>query len=345
MKLDAGRDVAGFFMGARVFLTIFITVLPVFGIVLTGFLAERGRFLPAEMGGCLNQFVYWISLPALLFHELANMQAGAVSADFLMGLGVSATLAFVLAMLALHVWPNGLAWRRSGMGALLATFPNSAFVGLPVVALLYPGNATAMLAGSVATVAYTFLLVAADVGLDMSRGALAEGWGGFAGHTGKKMLCNPLLVGTAAGLVVNACGLVMPAPVNVFTSMLKATASPCALFCMGMLLAGQMDLVRDRSLRGPRKPRSPHVTMHLIRLILHPLLVWVVLDQGFGISGALLGASVMQAAMPTGLASYVVAEKQHEFAAEAPGIIMVSTGLAVLTIPAIASVLRVYGLV
>lgn len=327
------------------FLTIFITVLPVFGIVLTGFMAERGRFLPAETGGCLNQFVYWISLPALLFHELANMQAGAVSGHFLIGLGLSGAVAYGLSMLALHVWPNSLGWRRAGMGALFSTFPNSAFVGLPMVALLYPGDATAMLAGSVATVAYTVLLVSADVGLDMGRGALNEGVGRFARYTAKKMLCNPLLTSTAAGLFVNVCGIPLPDPVFVFTSMLKATASPCALFCMGMLLSGQMDLVRDHSVRGPRNPRLPHVTMLLIRHALHPLLVWVVLGMGFGISGPLLGASVLQAAMPIGLATYVVAEKQREFASEAPVIIMLSTGLAVLTIPAIASALRVFGLV
>lgn len=325
------------------FASIFITVLPVFGIILIGFLSERQRFMPAEMAGCLNQFVYWIALPALLFHELSAMRVSSAWAGYTFGLSLAALLAMLLTMLLLHVWPCRTPWRKAGMGALFAAFPNSAFVGLPIVALLYPGDEAVMLSASLATAVYTLVLVVGDVGLEIGQGRHENGWGAFCRETGVKLMRNPLLVSTAAGLVCGLLELPMPTPVRVLTNMLKATASPCALFCMGMLLAGQMDLVRQRTLNRERTPKLPHVYIHVMRLVGHPLLVWLVLRQT-GSEGLVLGASVLLASMPTGLASYVVAEKQHVFAEQAPLVIMISTALSVLSVPAVASVLKIFQL-
>ena len=60
-------------------LSILSTLVPVFGIILFGIVVERMGFLPIETSGCLNQFVYWIGLPMMLFNQLARMEAGQMS--------------------------------------------------------------------------------------------------------------------------------------------------------------------------------------------------------------------------------------------------------------------------
>ena len=47
-----------------------------FAIILFGIVVERMGFLPVETSVCLNQFVYWIGLPTMLFHQLARMESG-----------------------------------------------------------------------------------------------------------------------------------------------------------------------------------------------------------------------------------------------------------------------------
>lgn len=326
------------------FFTIFITVVPVFGIIFLGFVSQRMRFMPAEMAACLNQFVYWIALPALLFHELANMNTGELPGSLLASLVVCAALAPVVAFGMLRLWPNRQPGRNAGMGAVYATFPNGAFVGLPMLALLWPDNSFALLSGSLSAVAYTVVLVVGDVGLQASAGNRTDGFRHFLKETGRTLWHNPLLMATLAGVVWKLLGLPMPGPLKTVTTMLRATAAPCALFCMGMLLAGQMDLIRQRGPRSARRSIWPQVTVHMFKLVLHPLLTWAVMVP-FGVAGVALGTSIMQAAMPTGLASYVVAEKHRIDSEDAPLILMISTALSVITVPLVAMVLRLYGLV
>ena len=74
-------------------LSILSTLVPVFGIILFGIVVERMGFLPIETSGCLNQFVYWIGLPMMLFNQLARMEAGQMSGamvgGILLGYGIT----------------------------------------------------------------------------------------------------------------------------------------------------------------------------------------------------------------------------------------------------------------
>ena len=72
-------------------LSILSTLVPVFGIILFGIVVERMGFLPIETSGCLNQFVYWIGLPMMLFNQLARMEAGADVGSHGWGASCSAT--------------------------------------------------------------------------------------------------------------------------------------------------------------------------------------------------------------------------------------------------------------
>ena len=81
-------------------LSILSTLVPVFGIILFGIVVERMGFLPIETSGCLNQFVYWIGLPMMLFNQLARMEAGQMSGamvgGILLGYGITYLFAYVV---------------------------------------------------------------------------------------------------------------------------------------------------------------------------------------------------------------------------------------------------------
>lgn len=120
-------------------LSILSTLVPVFGIILFGIVVERMGFLPIETSGCLNQFVYWIGLPMMLFNQLARMEAGQMSGamvgGILLGYGITYLFAYVVFSSLLR-----RRWEESSVFALLSSFPNAAFMGLPIVVLLLPGQ-------------------------------------------------------------------------------------------------------------------------------------------------------------------------------------------------------------
>jgi predicted permease len=59
---------------------VFNVVLPVFAIMLAGYLAGRFRVLGEPSSEALNRFVYFVALPALFFISMARSFSRTVSA-------------------------------------------------------------------------------------------------------------------------------------------------------------------------------------------------------------------------------------------------------------------------
>ena len=183
-------------------LSILSTLVPVFGIILFGIVVERMGFLPIETSGCLNQFVYWIGLPMMLFNQLARMEAGQMSGamvgGILLGYGITYLFAYVVFSSLLR-----RRWEESSVFALLSSFPNAAFM---LEAGKHKGEGRK------------------QVFLSLLR----------------SLFHNPLLIYSALGAAVSLLHIAVPKPILSMSAMLGSTSAPCALFCMGMILSKQM---------------------------------------------------------------------------------------------------------
>ena len=119
---------------------------------------------------------------------------------------------------------------------------------------------------------------------------------------------------------------------------LAATATPCALVALGMVLSIQM----TSSVRG-ESHLSWQIPVDLIKLILQPLLTLFALS-GLGVSGEWLAMGVILAGMPTGSVAYVLSETYGVAARDASRVILVDTALSVLTIPLMVFLLQRAGI-
>ncbi len=317
-------------------LDILSTLVPVFGLILLGILVERTRRMPSAMAICLNQFVYWIGLPALLFNQLAGMQSGFFPFRFIWGILLSMTLCHILSLVtAKRVL--GHENLESAVFAMLSSFPNSAFMGLPVVMLLLPGDNTAILATSLCAVLYTSILLVTESILQMNTHSGERKTGALL-SCGCALACNPLLLASALGTIVSMLAVPVPAPLLSMASMLGSTAAPCALFGMGMMLGSQLMSTRG-FLPGWFVRQLP---VHLLKLFVLPVLTYVCL-LFFDISGRILAVGTLISAMPAGIAAYVIAEKHNISAYDTSLNIVASTGLSVITVPITILLLQVSG--
>ena len=319
-------------------LTILATLVPVFGIIFLGFLVQRLDFLPVGTAVCMNQFVYWIGLPALLFNQLARMEAGQVS-SWLVG-GILLTMA-ISHLLAYALYSRGFrkSRRENAIMAMLASFPNCAFMGLPIVILLLPDNHAAALTASLCAVLTFVVVLFTDCKLEIASGREKNGRGSMVLYILRSLLHNPLLIASALGACISLLSLSLPMPINAMTSMLGATASPCALFCMGMILSAQMTSSRG-VVPGWLGRQFP---IHLFKLIIQPLLLYVVLRL-CGIQGVTLGAAIIVVSMPTGIAAYIIAEKYQIATDDSSLGIVMNTALSVITIPVCIALMQYAGI-
>ena len=185
---------------------LLLLFVPFFALVLLGWGAARGGVLPLEGIGALNSFVLYFGLSALVFRLSAS---GALRQDGLLGLllayGVAGALITVLAL----VWSvrAGLVRRDGGLLALVTAFPNTGFLGLPLLTgLLGPKAAGPVAATLIVDVlllsslclawAHTHAAQAAAPGEDPH-----EAWHAAQASL-KGALRNPLLWAMAVGMVV-----------------------------------------------------------------------------------------------------------------------------------------------
>lgn len=80
-------------------LSSFLAVIPVFGLILAGYLAGRSRVMGPNAGDGLSRFVIWLALPALLFDIVANARlADLWRPGFIAVFGLSGLITLALAV-------------------------------------------------------------------------------------------------------------------------------------------------------------------------------------------------------------------------------------------------------
>ncbi len=318
-------------------LSIMLTLLPIFAIMLLGALAEYRRILHCTTASIINQFVYYFSLPILLFYIMAQVDSNDISwrpvVGFLAGTGISQIALNVLARL------SGKNTQDAIMAGLVSSFPNAAFMGIPMVILVFPDNTTAEIYAGIAALLPTFAIIYTDTSLEICNTQKVNTL-----TTIKNIFCiigrSPQMIGASLGLIVSLGEFSLPNAIEVAAKMIGNTAAPCALFCIGMTLAAQITQWSQSITTNTKQKKSWKLQTALIstKLLICPLLVFFVcyaLDAGLVPTASM----TIIAAMPTAIICYVIAEKHNAFVQESIITIVIGTILSCLTIPFIISLL------
>jgi malonate transporter len=322
---------------------ILAVTIPFFALVLTGYLAARRGLLPEVAIPGLNAFVLYFALPCMLF----RFGAGTPVADLLNPAVLAAYLASALLIVFFTIAvtlrpPVGL--KDAAFGALVAAFPNTGFMGVPLlVALMGPAAA-----GPVICIVLADLFVTSSLCI-----ALAQAAGGAAGVGGSRdalagaaralrgALSNPLPWSIALGALASAAGFRLPAAVDAPVKMLADAATPVALFTIGAVLfrAGQH--------AHTRTPPGRYLPVAALKLVLHPALVFLLGGAahalGAGLSPFQVTVITLGAALPSASNVSLLAERYGADNGRVARIIMSSTVAAFVTFPALAWVAGVRG--
>src|ERR1700712_2359944 len=212
-------------------MTVAALVLPVFAVILSGWIAGASGYLPRSLSGPLIQFAYNVAMPALVFVTIAEERLEALLEwGFFAAFGGGSLLWFGRGYGAARIW-----WHRgAGASALIgasAAMTNTGFVALPVLQALY--GARGVLAAAIATVLVAVLMFPPLIALlEQDRDVASSRRG--ASTLVRIVLLNPLIISTVAGLAWSLSGLPLPAPVSTVARMFGDTLTGCALFSIGL---------------------------------------------------------------------------------------------------------------
>jgi malonate transporter len=298
--------------------------LPVFGLVLCGWVAGRMRLVGAESSDALNQFVYYFALPAMLFAAVARGSLEQIfNLPFLCGV-VIATLVCAAAGFAVSAWLQGGTPQEHSLRALNASFSNTGYLGIPLVTVAYGPEAA--LPAAMATVATNVLLFSASLTLlelfdrrESTGSGIAQALIGTAR--------SPLIWPIALAIALVAMNLTLPVPVMRFADLLAAAAGPGALFALGLFVSRQ-------SMREGMAAAWPGVAL---KLLLHPLIAAVVFYALLTVDPLWAKVAVVGASLPLGATAFVLAQRYKLLEVETSCSAVLSTALSVLTVSMLMS--------
>lgn len=319
-------------------MTILTPLFAVFGIMLLGTVVQKLRLLPVETDQVLNQYVYYIAFPAILLIALAQQPIGEILQwGFIAGYSAAMVIIYLICLgisLIAHPKKHAIAAIR----ALNATFGNTAFIGIPLLIILFPQQQSALVAAAIASLLSVLMFAVALVSLELATNTQRQQ------HAAIIMLMavgkNSIVIGCLIGVGISASGIQLPSGLAMMIQQIGNTSSPCALFAVGMVLAKAMRYQKDSSLFSLANFIELSV-INLFKLAVQPALAFVML-KCFGVSGDYLVMGVILSALPTAASVYLLAQRYNTQASTSAQGILFGTLVTFFSLPVLESLVRTH---
>ena len=304
---------------------LFGIVAPVFALIGMGAGAVRLRWIDAAALKGMNDFVFYLAMPCLLFRSMVSappLRLLDVAGSFIVGAVVLFALAAVLSR---AVFRARLA--TAGVFALNAVFGNTVMLGVPIVDSAFGAEGVAYLLAVVAF--HSALLLPLATVLIEADAAQGRGAWAVARATVPGLVRNPVVVVILAALAWRATGLGLAGPVERLMLLLGAAGPPLALFCLGA------SLPRPEGWKG----LGEIALACLLKLMVMPALVaglaWLA-----GVRGTAFAVVVLAAAMPTGANAFMLARRFGTMMEASATTVVVSTGLSLVSLTILLGMLK-----
>jgi len=308
--------------------TILIT-LPFFAVIGCGFVAARQKILNAEGRAGLNLFVYYFALPVLIFSLMAKADLrGEFEWAFVAAYGCVALVLFAFSI-AIARFALRLNYQLSVVFAMACIYGNTGYLGLPFVTIAFGDEASVPII-ICTTFDLAIMLPLASVLIEKSGSASASTLEEVYRKSIRSIFHNPLLVAVTLGAIASIAGVKIPEVADRFFVLLGAAAAPCALFALG----SSLDEDRADFLQ------SQIMVISIIKLVVHPFLIWVTMFHWFSIDLIWAQSAVIAAAMPVAVTVYILAQQYNTYLQRTSASILISTILSVATLTVVLNLIR-----
>ncbi|MFA5675908.1 MAG: AEC family transporter [Christensenellales bacterium] len=297
-------------------LLAFEKVATIFILIIAGF--AFGKLTKDNDTRLLSKLVLNVAVPAKIISSISAAKFAEVKTDMFTLMLISVC---VIAATLLFCFPFTRIIKTRGVKETAVYrsamfFNNYGFLGWPVCFVFF-GEQGLLYAALYSIPMHLFLYAITPALLS----------GGKTKGFDKKLLINMPLFATITGFVLLVFGISPPTYANEMLVMVGDTQTPLSMIVIGMMLAGA-DL--KKVLIGVR----PYA-YSFIRLLLLPAAAYLILSQ-LGVTGLVLGVSVVITAMPAGTMVAILAQKHGADYVLGSKLVIISTLLSLITIPIIS---------
>ncbi|MFE5540960.1 AEC family transporter [Streptomyces sp. NPDC056519] len=307
-------------MGTAAALEKLVPVLLAFG---GGVLLARRKTVPAEASKVFADYAFLFAVPCYLFGNIYASDLGALFDWHAIG-AYAAAAALAVLLIAFASGARGLRDPRDvALRVMAGVQVNTAYFAVPVFITFF-GTAAPIFPVLLFQVCVLSLVVISI----MELGRAGETSGTPAQRLRRAVgasLATPVVLACNAGIVLNLLSVHLPKVVLDGASFVGDSASPIALFALGLHLGGVGLDVRGTS--------REEMALIAFKCLAFPLLAWAVCGLLFGVRGEWLTYLVLIAAMPTPQNLFVFAQRYDVGVDLSASLVIKSSVVSLLLLP------------
>ena len=292
-------------------------------VIAAGYVVGRVDLLGASGHQVLSRLVFFVLTPCLLFSTISQADVHVLFSRLLVVSAIASLVAAVISVVLLR-----FVLRRSTAQTTISTmggaYVNANNIGLPVATYVL-GSAT-----FVAPVLLYQLLVITPVVLAVMDTVTNRG--SSLGRAIARPFTNPLLIGSALGVLVAVTGLDIPEPVLEPLALVGAAAVPVVLLSFGMSLSGSKPL-------QAKEGRVDVLIATALKLVVMPVTAWLLGAFAFDFDRDELFVAVVLAGLPSAQNVFNYAQRYQTGVAVARDTVLVTTVLSVPVLVLVAGLL------
>lgn len=293
-------------------LTLVKQTVTMFLLAGVGFAMFKSGKITKEGSKSIGNILIYGSLPCVLISSFFIEK----TQEHMIGLAISAALGFLLVLMSILV--GKLCFREDTIAKFAAAFSNPGFFGIPLILASLGSGCVFYVAGFIAC-----------VNLGQWTYGVAVMTGQKGGFSFKRLVTAPFAIAIAIGLAIFLTGIEVPGILKNSITAIKELNTPLAMFTVGIYLA-QTDL------KNMFFKKSLY-SISLVRLLVIPalaiLLLWPLPASMLDMKIALFIA----AACPVGSNIAVYAQLHNQDYAYSVETVIISTILAIVTMPIMVS--------
>ena len=302
-------------------LSIIGALLPVFFVILAGYLLRWFQFPGDEFWFRAERLTYFVLFPSLLFQKTATASMGSYTVSLMVLVLVIAVV--IMSGLLFYIKK----WWTAGGPAYTSFFQGSirfnTYVGLAATFALFGDSGLTIAAIAIAVLIPLLNVLCVTVLIlfnDQNKGSLQT--------IARELIRNPLIIACTSGILLNYVGIGLHPVVEETFSIFGRAALPVGLLCVGAAI----------DVAAARDSEKTVVFSSLLKLIVFPLLMWII-SKLLNLDPQLSSIAILFAALPGSPAAYILSRQLGGDSQLMAGIITVQIIAAMVTFPFVVALL------
>ena len=296
-----------------------ISNFSVFFIILLGCISSVSHLFDQDASTVLVRLVFYIIMPVTLFVDIAQLPIHQIliwdyiGAYFLSYLSIASISILLSKSLFKRNAPNLI------INGMASAHGNTAFIALP----LFLTTFKTLVPVAIVIIIHQFFNFFILFGLDVLTRQKKE-----ASHHRAilfVMVKNPIIIGTYLGLIFSYFHIGLPHVVHATCTLISHSASFIALFALGLSLGSS-------AMSFDKRQTFEIVMLIFLKTLLHPLAAFLIAYYVFGLSGFMLTAVTLMAAMPTAKNVFIFSERYRVAYKRANVVVLATTIVSMLVI-------------